>query len=65
MILAIIAIILGKKLKKQQKNVADPLEKKLYFNAKLGFNLGVAGIIISLICFFLAFVSTIYQQIQV
>ncbi len=65
MTLAIVAIIAGKKSKKFYKNNPESFEKNQYRNAKLGFNLGVAGIIISLFCIILAILSTIYFKFQI
>ena len=64
-ILAIIAIIYGKKSKKYYKQNQESLKKEYYRNAKMGFNLGVAGLIISSICFVLAILFTIYLEISV
>jgi hypothetical protein len=64
-ILALTAIILGKKSKKlfiqNQEN-----SKKIYFqNANAGFYSGITGLIISVICFVLAFLFTFYFKILV
>jgi len=63
--LAIVAVISGKKSKKVYKNNSESFEDNQYRNAKLGFNLGVAGLIISSLCIILAIFSTIFFKIQV
>jgi len=63
MILGIIAIISGKKAKNFYRNNKETLPAEYNRNARLGFNLGVAGVIISFICFILAILSTVYLEI--
>lgn len=49
--LAIIAIVFGNKSKKFYKQHQESLSKDIYSNAKIGFNLGIIGLIISILCF--------------
>lgn len=59
-ILAIVAIALGKNSIKTYKSQQELLKKDFYRNAKIGFNLGVAGLIISFFCFIFSILFSLY-----
>ncbi len=61
-IAAIIATISGKKTKKYYTLNTESLNKDYFRKAKLGFNLGVAGIFISFICLIMAIIFTMFYR---
>jgi len=64
-ILAIIAIVYGRKIIKTYKK--DPSEPKpeYYRNGKMGYYLGIIGLLISLLCFVLSLLFTLYFKFLV
>jgi len=53
-LLAVMALITGRNLKKQYKQSPESLDVKSLRNARYGVVLGVIGILVSLICFIFA-----------
>jgi hypothetical protein len=60
LILSVLAIIYGRKIKKQQKNSLEMIDPACIRNAKFGRVMGAVGLFFSLICFVLSILSTIY-----
>jgi hypothetical protein len=59
-ILAVMAIIFGRKLKKQSANSLDMVDTEYLRNAKIGRVLGYSGVFFSIICFIFAILFTVY-----
>jgi Na+/H+ antiporter NhaD/arsenite permease-like protein len=59
-VLAILAIIIGRKIRKQYKQNPETVDELSLKNAKYGVVLGIIGIFISVICFIGAILFTLY-----
>jgi hypothetical protein len=59
-ILAIMAIIYGRKIKKQPHTSIDMIDPAHLRNARFGRVMGIIGLFISVICFIMAILFTIY-----
>ena len=59
-ILAILAIIYGRKIKKQHRSSLDMVDPAHLRNARFGRVMGIIGLFISIICFIMAILFTIY-----
>jgi hypothetical protein len=59
-VLSVIAIIKSRSVKKQKKTSLDMIDSNYLRNARYGKVLGIIGLFISLICFVLSILFTIY-----
>ena len=59
-VLSVLAMVYGRKIKKQQKTSLDMIDPSHLRNAKFGRVMGALGLFLSLICFILSILSTIY-----
>jgi hypothetical protein len=59
-VLAVMAIIYGRKIKKQHRTSLDMVDPAHLRNARFGRVLGITGLFISVICFIMAIIFTIY-----
>lgn len=58
--LAILAIVYGRKVKKQYTTSLDMADPAYLRNARYGRVMGAVGLLLSIICFILSILSTIY-----